>query len=103
MDIIKPNEYGFTIYSKSGCPNCLKVKLLLQKNNLKFTIVDCDEYIIEDKTFFLLFINELAKTSVTMFPIIFNNGLFIGGYNETTNYINKLLSFDNLTFDNLTF
>ena len=98
MDIIKPNEYGFTIYSKSGCPNCLKVKLLLQKNNLKFTIVDCDEYIIEDKTFFLLFINELAKTSVTMFPIIFNNGLFIGGYNETTNYINKLLSFENLTF-----
>ena len=98
MDIIKPNEYGFTIYSKSGCPNCLKVKLLLQKNNLKFTIVDCDEYIIEDKTFFLLFINELAKTSVTMFPMIFNDGLFIGGYNETTNYINKLLSFDNLTF-----
>ena len=54
--------------------------------------------LLNDKTFFLLFINELAKTSVTMFPIIFNNGLFIGGYNETTNYINKLLSFENLTF-----
>lgn len=98
MDIINPNEYGFTIYSKSGCPNCLKVKALLQKNKLKFTIVDCDEYIIEDKSFFLLFINKLAKTSVTMFPMIFNDGLFIGGYNEIQDYINKLLSFENLTF-----
>jgi glutaredoxin len=98
MDIIKPNEFGFTIYSKSGCPNCSKVKALLQKNKLKFTIVDCDEYIIEDKSFFLLFINELAKTSVTMFPIIFNNGLFIGGYNETKNFVDKLLSFEDLTF-----
>ena len=98
MDIIKPNEFGFTIYSKSGCPNCLKVKSLLKKNNINFIIVDCDEYIIEDKSFFLLFINDLAKTSVTMFPMIFNDGLFIGGYNEITDYINKLLSFDNLTF-----
>ena len=98
MDIIKPNESGFTIYSKSGCPNCLKVKALLKKNNINFIIVDCDEYIIEDKQFFLLFINKLSNTSVTMFPIIFNNRLFIGGYNETQDYINKILSFDNLTF-----
>ena len=56
MDIIKPNEFGFTIYSKSGCPNCLKVKALLKKNNINFIIVDCDVYLIEDKSFFLVVI-----------------------------------------------
>jgi len=94
MDIIKPIETGFTVYSKSGCPNCLKIKTLLKDKNINFIIVDCDEYIIEDKTFFLLFINKLAKTQVTMFPMIFNDGLFIGSYNETKNYIDKLLSFE---------
>jgi hypothetical protein len=31
MDIDKPNNSGFTIYSKSGCPNCLKSKALLSR------------------------------------------------------------------------
>ena len=42
---------------------------------------------------FLLFINDLAKTSVTMFPIIFNDGLFIGCYNETKIYMCILYSY----------
>jgi len=56
MEFEKPSENDFTIYSKSGCPNCLKVKALLKDKQLKFNIINSDEYIIENKENFLLFI-----------------------------------------------
>ena len=49
----KPSESCFTIYSKSGCFNCAKVKDFLQENNIPFTIIDCDEYLLENKAEFL--------------------------------------------------
>ena len=36
MEFNKPVEKGFTIYSKSGCPNCLKAKAYLKQKNLIF-------------------------------------------------------------------
>jgi glutaredoxin len=100
MEIDKPNDSGFTIYSKSGCPNCLKSKSLLKEKNLLFNIIDCDEYIIEDKPFFLSFINNLANEEVKTFPMIFYNGKFTGGFIELKNFVDKLLlSFeDNFSF-----
>ena len=56
----KPSEITqYTIYSKSGCPNCKKVKELLETQKMTFTVIDCDEYLIESKTEFLNFIQEL--------------------------------------------
>lgn len=52
MEIENPSESGFTIYSKSGCSNCIKVKKLLNDKNLKFNLINSDEYLIEDKDFF---------------------------------------------------
>jgi len=49
MEFEKPLNSGFTIYSKSGCPNCVKAKTLLKSKHLLFKIVNCDEYILEDK------------------------------------------------------
>lgn len=91
MEIDKPIEKGFTIYSKSGCPNCLKVKAYLKQKNLILTVINCDEYIIEDREFFLSFIKELAGKEVKMFPIIFYDGQFVGGFNETVIFSDKLL------------
>jgi glutaredoxin len=100
MDFEEQIKLGFTIYSKSGCINCNKVKSLLKEKNFIFSVIDCDEYIIENKEEFLLFIKEKAKREYKMFPMVFNNGFFIGGFNETQIYIDKLL----LTFDeNLNF
>lgn len=91
----EPSTNGYTIYSKSGCHNCNKVKTLLKDKNLVFNIIDCDEYLIEDKNNFLLFIKEKAKQECKFFPIVFINGVFVGGYNETKEYIDKnILSFD---------
>ena len=95
MDFEKPSKSGFTIYSKSGCPNCTKVKTLLKSKNLFFNVVDCDEYLIEDKETFLTFIKQLANQQVKAFPIIFYDEQFIGGYKETSEFIDELvLAFD---------
>ena len=100
MEFEKPNKNGFTVYSKSGCPNCNKVKILLKEKNLLFNVVDCDDYLIEDKENFLLFVEQIANQSLKLFPIVFNDTIFIGGLNETKEYIDKLfLSFEeNLSF-----
>lgn len=95
MEFEKPSDANFTVYSKSGCPNCSSVKKLLKDKNLLFNVIDCDEYIIEDKVNFLLFIKEQSKREIKQFPIIFHEGNIIGGYSETKEYINKLfLSFE---------
>jgi len=97
MEFEKPSDTDFTVYSKSGCPNCSIVKKILKDKNLIFNVVDCDDYIIEDKENFLLFIKDLSKREIKQFPIIFHAGSIIGGYNETRDYIDKLfLSFDNI-------
>jgi glutaredoxin len=100
MEFDKPLDKGFTVYSKSGCPNCSNVKKILKEKNLLFNVVDCDEYIIENKVNFLLFIKEQAKREIKQFPIIFHEGTLIGGYIEVKDYIDKLfLSFEeNLNF-----
>jgi hypothetical protein len=52
-----PSEQGYTIYTKSQCSFCVKSKTLLKAE--PFTMIDCDEYVIEDKESFLKFIENL--------------------------------------------
>ena len=94
MEIEEPFKTGFTVYSKSGCPNCTKVKKLLIEKKVFFVEIDCDDYIIEDKEKFLFFIKERANKEYKTFPMVFNDSNFIGGFTETQDYFNKLLSFD---------
>ena len=94
MEIEKPLKTGFTVYSKSGCPNCTKVKKLLAEKKVFFVVIDCDDYIIEDKENFLLFIKERVNKEYKTFPMVFNDGNFVGGFTETQDYFNKLLTFD---------
>jgi glutaredoxin len=98
MDFETPSKTGFTVYSKSGCPNCSTIKKLLKDKNLIFNVVDCDEYIIEDKENFLLFIKDLSqREEMKQFPIIFHDGIIVGGYSKTKEFIDKLfLSFEDI-------
>ena len=51
MEYIKPSIHGFTVYSKSGCPNCVTVKKFIkEKNFLLNSEINCDEYILEDES-----------------------------------------------------
>lgn len=97
MEFAEPHLSGFTIYSKSGCHNCSKIKKLLTEKHLFFLEVQCDEYLIEDKDNFLSFIENKIGKSYKTFPIIFYDGKFVGGYNEAVEHIEKiLLSFEEL-------
>ena len=49
MEFEKPSDNNFTIYSKSGCINCRRVKDLLKNNNSEYEMIDCDDYLLEDK------------------------------------------------------
>ena len=98
MNIFNPLEAGFTIYSKSGCSYCTKVKKLLRDKEIFFLEVDCDEFLIEDKEGFLLFIKDRANKEYRSFPMVFKDGNFIGGFAETQSFIDKLLCFVNDDF-----
>ena len=94
----QPKKSEFTIYSKSGCPNCLKSKQLLKDKHYSFSVIDCDEFLIENKPLFLSFIEKIAKKEVKMFPMIFDCNKYVGGYNELVSYIDSFQR-ENLDFD----
>lgn len=91
MDFSLPNEKGFTVYSKSGCPNCTTVKSIIKQKHFLFTEIKCDEYIFEDKPAFLNFIESLAHKPCKAFPMVFFDGSFVGGLYDTIDFIDKLL------------
>ena len=82
-EYIEPAANNYTIYTKSGCPNCTKVKKFLETIPVKPFIVDCDEWLIEDKPAFLEFIQIKAGKECKTFPMVFHNGEFLGGFDET--------------------
>jgi glutaredoxin len=92
---LEPFENSFTIYTKSGCKFCTEVKKLLKSLNIFFQIIDCDDYIVENKQTFLDFIQNLTKSEIKTFPIVFNEKKeYIGGYIDTEKYLEPKLSFD---------
>jgi len=97
MEFPHPEKGKITVYSKSGCINCTKVKTLLKDKSITFNIIDCDEFILEYKEDFLSFIQTLIGKEYKIFPIVFDNNKFIGGFNETNKYLEQLLDFD-ITF-----
>ena len=73
----------------------MKVKKLLKEKNLLFNVIDCDDYILENKQTFLNFLKNISNVDINTFPIIFYEGKYIGGFIETKDFIDKLLlSFD---------
>jgi glutaredoxin len=100
MDYPSPALDIITIYSKSGCTYCKKSKTFLTSINKPFCMVDCDEFLLDNKADFLLFIKNLANADVTSFPIIFNGDTFIGGYNELVSAIQKNSTNNNTNANN---
>jgi glutaredoxin len=93
MEFPEPQRGIITVYSKSGCIKCSKVKTLLNDKTVAFTVINCDEFILNNKEEFLSFIHHLIGKEYNMFPIVFDNKQFIGGYNETK-YFTTLLQSD---------
>ena len=95
MEFPTPTKGQITVYSKSGCINCTKVKTLLKEKSIIFNVIDCDEFIFDNKEEFLSFIKLTIGHEYRMFPMVFDDERFIGGYNETTKYLEeKVLDFN---------
>jgi glutaredoxin len=76
-----PNPNTYTIYSKSGCHYCTKAKDLVQKKSP--VVIDCDEYLIENKDLFIhTMCTRIGKEHKT-FPIVFYKGEYLGGFTDT--------------------
>lgn len=90
-----PSTVKYTIYSKSGCPNCNRVKDLLKQKSVDFDQHNCDEYLLESKEEFLQFIAGLAGKECRVFPMVFDStGVFVGGYTETKTMLERQLDFN---------
>ena len=78
-----PTTTGFTVYSKTGCSYCEKVKALLTEYQQEFTYINCDEYLLFDRDAFLEFIRRISGKDYKTFPMVFSSKTFLGGYTET--------------------
>ena len=87
MQIEEPSDKSFTIYSKSNCKYCVLVKSLLDENKIPYIEINCDEYLSQDKQYFLDFIKEKAMRDFKTFPMVFCDGKFVGGFVETDQLI----------------
>ncbi len=81
-----PSRTGFTIYSKTGCIYCDKVKSFLTDSGYEYTVIMCDDILKSNKIDFLDFIESISGVPHNTFPIVFHNGNFIGGYNDTVKF-----------------
>jgi glutaredoxin len=88
MEFPTPNDVTYTIYSKSNCLFCDKVKELLKDVVPKYVVIDCDEFLTDPDTKknFLEFIAKLTKRQYKTFPMVFHGDRFIGGFNDTRDY-----------------
>jgi len=86
MEFPVPNPTGFTVYAKTNCSYCAKVKFLLETLEYSYTAVNCDEFLAE-KEAFLTFVQSIAGKDHKTFPIVFFDGQYIGGYDDTQRFI----------------
>lgn len=98
MEFQFPSADGFTVYTKTKCDHCVKLKEHLREKYMVFQEVVCDDYLTQDRNGFLSFIqsNTPGRTHTT-FPMAFYQGFFVGGREDTEKYVaSMLLSFDEL-------
>lgn len=91
-----PSTNTYTIYSKSGCYYCTKAKELLKNFTPAPVVINCDEYLFENRDGFLKFIRNKAGKEYKTFPMIFYLNEFVGGYTELERYHNELMAFHGL-------
>lgn len=97
---ISPNPHKIVVYSKSGCPNCDKVKMLLTDYAAEgvicekdIEIVDCDYYLQTNKEQLVQTFRGLIGSETVQFPLVFAFGKYVGGFKETARFCDSLSDF----------
>ena len=87
----KPTEdkETFTILTKTGCRHCKTLKKVLEIGNFKYVVVDCDDFILEDREQFIKKIKEYTNINdIVYFPIVFYEGKYL---EEPIKFIDSLI------------
>ena len=89
---VLPSKQGFFVYTKKDCPYCVKVKDVVSNatygTSIPHQYVDCQKYLDTNREHFIEFARELTQLTKITFPMVFLNGEFIGGCDDTINYLN---------------
>ena len=90
MPIMLSQDY--TVFTLSDCIYCDKVKTLLKSKKVEYVL--CDEDIKYNKEIFLEQMDRLTHNSNhRTFPFVFKEKIFLGGYEETREILDKELIF----------
>lgn len=79
----------FIIYTKSGCLNCSKAKLMLY--NEPKIVVNCDDLLKTDRQSFMNDIEKKMNSKFKSFPIIFIDDVYLGSYDDLVDHLNYQL------------
>ena len=94
---VRPDPYKIVVYSKSGCPNCDKVKMLLTDYAViceqEFEIVNCDAELQSNKEQLVQTFRALIGRETVQFPLVFAFGKYVGGFKETARFCDSLSDF----------
>jgi glutaredoxin len=83
-----PEKFGYTVFTRKNCTFCDKLKHLFFSEAIEdIKWIESDEFIATNKYAFLLHVENCAGVVHTTFPIVFHNGSFVGGYNDTVAYV----------------
>ncbi len=95
-----PNPQKIVVYTKSGCPNCDKVKMLLTDYadegvicGKDVEIVNCDPYLQSNREKLVQAFSELIGHDTWRFPLVFAFGKYVGGFKETVRFCDSLSDF----------
>lgn len=79
-----------TVYSKTGCSDCEKVKIYLedlvengQLDCNDIAVINCDVQLLTNREQFVSEMMKITGKTMVVFPIVFVNGLFVGGFKAT--------------------
>lgn len=91
MEIELPSPFGYTIYSKSGCPQCDRAKRLVSDETVEeLRIISCDSYLANGREEFITVMQSRTGKDRIMFPIIYHNGKLLGGFKELCEYQERM-------------
>lgn len=88
MNFENPEKVGITVYTKTNCIECDKMKGYMQNNKLDYKVIYCDAYYEneEKRKQFLEYMFLLTGHKIRQFPIIFMDGTYIGSYIDLMEY-----------------
>lgn len=86
-----PSQTGYFVYTKANCPYCDKVKQVIidatRGTHIRYEFFDCQKYLDTNREKFIEFAYELTRLKRITFPMVFLNGEFIGGCDDTIKYL----------------